>query len=333
MALNATNHNNKRDRSALSPEAASNKRYLFEPNNLLKNNRFYIPSSEPSVSYEENNVSTQDNSMETPQVPITPKPKIPPIYLHEAKNYQQVIKDVQENIKEEFSTAYKGNFLRINLTNINDFRNLTKYYDLLNIQYHTFKDPETQPLSVILRSVPISITEDELKNELLSLKLPVLKVARLYNKSQYPIPVCAVDLTKTEEANQIFAITKILHCIINVEPRRKSPDIPQCSRCQSYDCTKTPQQKPQCVNCDGEHPANYRGCPYFQKISQKVNKNHITSENRNKHHTYTPEAFPSLPNSTDAVPPAAAQLLNLASELLTPLPLHQIKITKKQQIL
>lgn len=34
-------------------------------------------------------------------------------------------------------------------------------------------------------------------------------------------------------------------------------------------CDKTLETPPNCVNCNGSHPANYKGCTYFKKIKQK----------------------------------------------------------------
>lgn len=312
----------KRDSSAISTNQNDpNKRYLFEPINLLTSNKFYIPHSASNIIHQSSDVKQTQEAMNTEEQTAVQKPKIPPVYLHEAKNYQAVLKDIQQETTEEFTTAYKGNFLRINLTNIEDYRKLTKFYDTSNIKYHTFKNPDSQTLSVVIRSVPISLTEEEIKTQLTNLEFPVTKVARLYNKAKYPIPVCAIELTKNDQANKIFSLTKLNYSIISVEPRRKSPDIPQCSRCQLFghtknyckltprcvkckenhhykDCTKTSEEKPQCVNCNGEHPANYRGCPYFQTISQKSNKNQPPFPRRNIPFDNNPANFPPLPNHT-----------------------------------
>lgn len=47
---------------------------------------------------------------------------------------------------------------------------------------------------------------------------------------------------------------------------------PRCVKCggdhTTRDCTKPKEEKAKCCNCGGEHTANYRGCPYYNKIIQ-----------------------------------------------------------------
>lgn len=107
------------------------------------------------------------------------------------------------------------------------------------------------------------------------------------------MPLCAVDLERDDKSNEIFNITRYEHSIISVEPRRKSKDIPQCTRCQRYghtknyckleprcvkctqnhhysQCPKKVGEKPTCINCEGGHTANYRGCPYYTNLKTKI---------------------------------------------------------------
>jgi hypothetical protein len=38
-------------------------------------------------------------------------------------------------------------------------------------------------------------------------------------------------------------------------------------------CTKVPEILPNCVNCNGTHPDNYKGCTYFKHIKNKKTNN------------------------------------------------------------
>lgn len=252
--------------------------------------------------------------------PSTSKLKIPPIYLHEAGNYNEVLNDIKAITINEFATITKGKFLRVNTSSIEDFRNLTKYYDQQNVKYHTFKNPENNNLSVMIRNIPHSLTETEIKDGLLKLKYPVTKVTRLYNKQRLPIPICAVELQKTEKANEIFQLEKLNYCIVHVEPRRQNTDIVQCKRCQRYghsknychleprcvkctgshlyiNCPKNPNQPPQCVNCGENHPANYRGCSLYSKISKQPQ----SYPQQQQHHLTQPNNLTTPRNSNPSV--------------------------------
>lgn len=312
----------KRNSDELSPiPSEPSKRYLFEPKTLIKTNRFYIPETNiaDQVSTETQNSQSGSQTDETHSQTPTTKTKIPPIYLHEAGMYQEVLKDIKTNTTKEFTTVAKGKFLRINLSSPEDYRKLTTFYNQHQLKYHTFKNPDDNKLSVMIRNIPISLSEEEVKSELLILNYSVQKVARLYNKDKYPIPLCAVELDKTDNVNEIFNLTKINYSIVSVEPRRKSKDIPQCKRCQRYghtknyclleprcvkctgahlytDCPKKPTDKVQCVNCGGEHPANHKRCSYYTQISRQLHptQNYTTTTRLNERRTNNRPVRPNL---------------------------------------
>lgn len=257
-----------------------NKRYLFEPDTLITNNKYYLLN--------ENNTSTQEDSHTSETKNEPKKLKVPPIFLHGPVKYQEVIKDIEKLTQGKFTTACAGNTIKINLQDPDDYRLLTAFYDEHHINYHTFRNPHEANLSVVIRNVPISIENEEIKQEL-SKSFHVVSVTRLYNKEKVPIPICAVILKPTENSKEIFKITHLFHCIVAVEPRRKSSDIPQCHRCQNYghtknycklpprcvkclgahlttECKKDRTDKPQCVHCGEQHPANYKGCQHYLEL-------------------------------------------------------------------
>lgn len=276
--------NQKRKRDKVSPDISEHhKKYIWEEASLLQQNKYYLP---------DNIQSQTDNSLSTSSIE-SPKNKIPPIYVYNASNYKTIITDIKTVIaNDDFTTQCKSNSIRINLTNATDFRKLTAFYDEKEIQYHTFSNPDDSYLSVVIRNLPLSITEEEIKQELTK-TYPVKKVTRLLNKDKFPMPLCIVDLERDVKGNEIFNLTKFDHSIVSVEPRRKTKDIPQCTRCQRFghtknycklqprcvkcsqnhhylECPKRPGEMPSCVNCGANHTANYRGCPYYTDLKTKI---------------------------------------------------------------
>lgn len=138
-----------------------------------------------------------------------PKLKIPPIFLHNVNNHQEIIKDVQNVAKASFSTQVRGQSLKVNLSNIDDFRKLTAFYDASSIKYHTFQPLHDKKLEIIVRNVPTSLSENEIKTELLDQNYPVLRVTRLLNKNKLPLPLCAVDLENNDDGKAIFKLNSL----------------------------------------------------------------------------------------------------------------------------
>lgn len=106
------------------------------------------------------------------------------------------------------------------------------------------------------------------------------------------MPLCAVEVTKSDAGMKIMDLTRLSHCIVQVEQRRTSRTLPQCTACQRYGHTKNycrlgprcvrcdgshhytkcpvPRTAaPKCVNCGDAHPANFKGCSYFIKMASQ----------------------------------------------------------------
>lgn len=284
---NVQSSSQKRKSDILSPDinvSYQQKKYVWDSASLIKQNKFYLPDDVQSQ------IDVQSASTDS-----IPKNKIPPIFLYNANNYKTIVDDIKAVIaNDDFTMQCRTTSVKINLTNSTDFRKLTAFYDEKEIQYHTFQNPDDTLLSVAIRNLPISISTEEIHKEL-SKSYPVKRVTRLLNKEKCPIPLCIVDLTREAKANDIFNLTKYDHSIISVEPRRKSRDIPQCTRCQRYghtknyckleprcvkcsskhhykDCPKRPNEAPTCVNCGENHTANYRGCRSYADLKSKINR-------------------------------------------------------------
>lgn len=256
----------------------------------LNQNKFYLPKELDPSQVEAPTATTSPKEMETDkEVRI----KIPPIYLKESLNYKQVIEDINKIAKQDYTTINTNNSIKINLSDIDDFRTLTKYYSSNKIAYYTYQNPNDKPLSVVIKNTPISLTTDEVTEDLKKSNptLPILKVTRLTNKDKLPIPICAIELQNNDAAKEIFKISKLDRAIITVEERYKPRGTPQCHRCQKYghtknycnfspiclkcagkhyytECKKDGSTPPTCANCGENHPANFRGCSYFINLTR-----------------------------------------------------------------
>lgn len=292
---------NRKSKSSSSRIQSPNQRYK-----TVIQNRFE-PISTPS---DDNNVTASPKSQ-----------SIPPIFLHDSNNYQALIADLDNVLQHDYYTVNKGTSIKINVSTSDDFRALTAHFDSVNVPYHSFCPPDNKRLSVIMRNIPLSLSDEEIYNELTSKNYPVLKVSRLFNKDKYPMPLCAIELEDSDIGNEIFSLEFLFHSKIQIELKRKSKSIPQCTRCQRFghtknycklqprcvkctgnhlysECSKKKEDSVQCVNCGDSHTANYRGCPYFLNLKSrsKQNKNILTSESTQNVETFntTFSNFPPL---------------------------------------
>lgn len=334
------------------------KRYYWSTSDSTNNNRYQVLDTDNEVS--QKNDSTNGEASSSQDKPSSVTPKIPPIFIHNAttSNHKEIIRDIKAIANDEFTTELKNTYLKVNLKKQEHYRALSKYYMTNMVQFHTFQNPNDKPLSVIIRNVPISLTEDEIKQELEELKYPVKSVTRLMNRDKHPIPICAVILPSNDVSNNILQLEYLANCKVTVEIWRKQHHIPQCHNCQQYghtknycaakprcvkcnqdhhtkDCKKDSNTKPYCVNCQGNgHPASYRGCPHhvmlqkqrtpFNKSRQATNQNIIRSNTTYLQAT-TQKLHPQNQSlHTDNTSPLTDNISQIIIQLITPI-IEQIK--------
>ena len=114
-----------------------------------------------------------------------------------------------------------------------------------------------------------------------------------------------------------------------MEPPRYKKDIPQCMRCQQYDhtknyCNRSPAyvkcakshltihcpctgkiEEVRCCNCNGNHPASYKGCEVRKQLQRKLftplRSRTITNTQAQQDST-NPEIIPSTEKATNTKP-------------------------------
>jgi hypothetical protein len=199
------------------------------------------------------NDQSDNIEIDTPEV----RQKIPPLYVYDITDYIDFRDKITPMIIIEFSIANKNTVLRLNLTSVDDYRTVTKYFTEIKIKYHTYQLPEDRILSVIIRNLPTSIPEEQIFNAVTDLNFTVVSVTRLQNKYKSSIPIVAVLLEKM--AKGIFSVHRLLNCIISIENRKTDSNIPQCQNCQRFQHTKNfCKLPPRCVKCSGDH--HYSAC-------------------------------------------------------------------------
>lgn len=205
----------KRKSDLLSPPVnETQKRYQWCPENLIKQNKYYIPN-------DHNLEATTSKTTEPSQSQLTKKNKIPPIFLQLPINHSKLINDIKAIAKNEFSTLNTAKSLKINLTTEDDYRSLTKHYQSNNIPFHTFRNSNEKPYSVVIKNVPPSLSQKNVENDLKQHNLPILKITRLYYKDRTPMPIFAVDLAASEEAKEIYTKVKdVCKALVTIKPRK-----------------------------------------------------------------------------------------------------------------
>ncbi len=153
----------------------------------------------------------------------------------------------------------------------------------------------------------------------------------LVNGVLSPRPLFRVDLEPNALNPEIYNLTNLLQVRITVEAFKPKSDPPLCRNCQRFGhtksyCLRSPRcikcaenhssdkcvlaaSAPcKCVNCGGQHPASYRGCPAFQKLRREPHKavNEINKRKSQVEKVSTPTVVTSQPPTPSSHPTYAS---------------------------
>lgn len=248
-------------------------------------------------------LSSDDGSEKLPSVAPTIKP--PPIYLRE-RNTNALVKKLTELIgTNNFHVIplLKGNIheTKIQIYAEKNYRLVVTNFDSSKRSYYTYQLKSSKGLSVVIKGIESDVDPDEIKEALGEAGFIAKSVFNIKNKEKRPQPLFRIDLEpeskklKKGTTHPIYDLRYLLHRRITVEePRPRSGPV-QCSNCQEYghtksyctlrsvcvvcgefhstsECTsnKSDTSVKKCSNCGGPHTANYRGCPVYSVIKQRM---------------------------------------------------------------
>jgi len=321
-------------------------------------NFFATPNRFSPIMPEENNCSNKfdqsahdmesqplgnvDNQPNEPVIITRP----PPIYLRDVIDYFGLQNQLKELIgTENFFCKSSQHSLKIQTSIPDAYRTVIKFLkEQPNAKYHTYQLQEDKPLRIVLRGLHSSTVCDEIKNALEEIGFSIKQVVNVRHRIlKTNLPLFFVDLENSVNNKNIFDITSILHTKIKVEEPYKKRLIAQCQNCQDYghtksycgypsrcvkcgadhsssSCTKSRETPAKCALCNGNHPANYKGCQIYKEIihlrNPTKNKRQLPSTSQNIEHqiqsNYTiVNSKPTL--STTVNPPLSYSYANALS--------------------
>ncbi|KAE9529799.1 hypothetical protein AGLY_011895 [Aphis glycines] len=219
------------------------------------------------------------------------------------------------------------------------YRSLVHLLKEQDAQYHTYQLKEDKPTRAVIRNIHPSTSLELIKSELELRLFEVRQVTNVLHKTtKCSLPLFFVDLESTEQSNDIFKLSSILHTKIKVEEPYKPMVISQYLNCQDYghtrsycgysarcvrcgdshsssDCTKPRDYPPKCALCSGNYPANYRGCNVYREIQRRKkhnNKSNFLHDNVNfkstNNNSNVKKSHPLLEtNNPSTLPPTSSQ--------------------------
>lgn len=228
---------------------------------------------------------------EEPQKQVKP----PPIFIEGVSNYaplQELLNSIAANHYD--AKIISSTRVKVQPWTIEIYREIIKKLAEKETQFHTYQMKSERAFRVVLKNVHPSTDPEEIKE---SLKVKGHDVRFIHNirhrGNKLPLPKFFVDLEPKSNNKDIYKIELLMNLKVAFEPPHQKREIPQCTNCQRYGHTKRfchniprcvkctdyhgtascsrreRDNNVKCVLCDGNHPANYRGCQVHKELQAK----------------------------------------------------------------
>lgn len=234
-----------------------------------------------------------DLAQQEPDTPSNQRDSIPSIMVDIIGHVKETCERITALVQNEPDFRINGERIMVTFKTVDDYRQGTKAMREKDIGFYTTNTTKSKPIKVVMKGLPLDYNSQELKDQLIEKEFPVERVVQLRRfKDGRPLPMFQITLSQAPGIDKIYEITKFDYLTVSVEKFARTGRVNQCYRCQSFfhssqncdfkprcvkcgkdheskDCTKTPDETPTCANCNGPHPASYRGCPKFPKWDKR----------------------------------------------------------------
>jgi hypothetical protein len=226
----------------------------------------------------------------------TKDPKPPPIYVVGVQNINPLKSLLDEIAKDEYVLKSLGNDeVKVQPKTGKNYSVITKALAQKNTQFHTYKPKLQRTFRVVIKNLHYSTDPEEIKQHIELLGHEVENIWNIRsNRTKQPLSMFFIDLKQKENNKEIYLTKLFMNTSVIIEPPHTKREIPQCVRCQMFghtknycqrnprcvkcaaqhltaDCSrKVKDSDVKCVNCNENHPANYRGCIVHKQLQQKL---------------------------------------------------------------
>lgn len=232
----------------------------------------------------------------------------PPLFIDGVSNIQPLLKMLEEVALGQYEIkVLRDDRVKIQPKSAESYSTIYKELKNKKTEFYTYQPKQERSFRVVLKHLHSSTDKEDIKIALDELNHKVTNIWNIQNrKTKQPLPIWNIELEPRANNKDIYNVQYLLNCRISFEAPRPNKKIPQCTNCQEYGhtqnfCHRQPRcvkcagshhtskcprkersNEVKCVLCNGNHPANYKGCQVYQEL-QKVKyptpytkKNHAT---------------------------------------------------------
>ncbi|CAH2100345.1 unnamed protein product [Euphydryas editha] len=192
------------------------------------------------------------------------------------------------------TTLKSGHIIKLMPKDIDTYKVIRDNLIENNINHFTYKLKSERSYRVVVRGLHASEDISMIKEAIETNGHKVKQIVNvLHRATKEKLPLFFVDLEQQANNKDIFKLKFIGHIKVTVEAPYKKKEVLQCKRCQRFghsknqcfrpfrcvkcgndhptsSCTKPPETDATCANCDGKHPASYKGCAKYKQYKEKI---------------------------------------------------------------
>ncbi|GFT29847.1 nucleic-acid-binding protein from transposon X-element [Trichonephila clavipes] len=202
--------------------------------------------------------------------PISARPKVPPImFKHKKVNYKLIVKNLNKDFPD-CDVKLAGKYFKIFTKSTDEHRIVTEYLKEKSEEFYVIDPPDSRPLKIVIKGLPISTKIGEIQDDLTSQGFCVEKVAQFTrSKTKSPLPIFMVELEKKPDSPDIFQLKKCCFLTVQVDAFNRRPGVSQCYNCNLFNhSSKNCFMRTRCLKCGESHRTSE--CPIKEKIENPV---------------------------------------------------------------
>ncbi|GFV35334.1 nucleic-acid-binding protein from transposon X-element [Trichonephila clavipes] len=192
-----------------SNKTANDDSGFVAPQKTAKKLKFSVPiagTSQPVnvqnkfSSLSEKEAEINPTTSDQTAAPISARPKVPSImFKHKKANYKSIVKNLNKDFPD-CEVKLAGKYFKIFCKTPDEHRIVTDYLKEISEEFYVIDPPDSRPLKIVIKGLPISTEIVEIQDDLTSQGFSVEKVAQLTrSKTKAPLPIFMVELEKKSD--------------------------------------------------------------------------------------------------------------------------------------
>jgi len=304
-----TNSNNSNNDGWISQADKRNHSSSSEPNSptqtinknkklFISRNRFEVLSQTDPIEVDTitPNPDSDVNNSEAPTSQVKNAHLPPPIIIKGVNDFVSLRSELIDLVgPDNFTFKSSINSLKVQTKNPESYRAIIHFLQSAEAEFHTYQMQENKAYRIVIRNLHPTTNIAEIRTAIEEIGFQVRQITNVQHKTlKLNLPIFFVDLEPSELNKEIFHISHLLHTKVKIEEPFKKRDLVQCLNCQEYghtksycahsprcvrcaehhitsECTKPRNLPAKCALCQGEHPANYKGCQIHKELQKRRN--------------------------------------------------------------